>query len=83
MAEWKHKDRHWINESRYQESIFTEKLERESNYMSRDSVGHFSFIVRDFSTWLDYQCEEGWEVFKISRDFNGRDGTWCIFRRLV
>ena len=78
MAEWKHKDRHWINESRYQESIFTMKFERNGNYLDATSFG---IIQRDFSTWLDYQCEEGWEVFKISRDFNGDSGTWCIFRK--
>ena len=35
----------------------------------------------EFDVWLNYQCEHGWEVIKISRDFNGDGGTWCIFRR--
>ena len=41
----------------------------------------------DFPTWLGHHSREGWEVFKISRDF--RDGirerqiTWCIFRRMI
>ena len=38
----------------------------------------------DFPTWLGHHSREGWEIFKISRDF--RDGsqakrTWCVFRR--
>ena len=36
-----------------------------------------------FVEFLDLHCKGGWEVFKISRDFNGNSGTWCIFRRLV
>ena len=37
-----------------------------------------------FADWLDLQCKGGWEVFKISRNFNSNDDdTWCIFRRLV
>ena len=41
----------------------------------------------DFPTWLGHHSREGWEIFKISRDF--RDGsrghqiTWCIFRRMI
>ena len=74
MAEWKHKERWWINHYRYSD------LEGE--------MLSFSYELGDpeerrFINWLDWQCEEGWEVFKISRDFNGSGGTWCIFRRLV
>ncbi len=36
-----------------------------------------------FVEFLDLHCKGGWEVFKISRDFNNNSGTWCIFRRLV
>ena len=37
-----------------------------------------------FTQWLDFHCSEGWEVFKISRDFNSEHQyTWCVFRRLV
>ena len=40
----------------------------------------------DFPTWLGHHSREGWEIFKISRDF--RDGsqlkrTWCVFRRKI
>jgi len=77
MAEWKHKDRHWIHEGSYQLSVYVRNVPF-GYYLN---AGQFGYIVRDFSTWLDYQCEEGWEVFKISRDFNGAGGTWCIFRK--
>jgi len=29
----------------------------------------------DFITWLNHQCEDGWELFKIHRQSN-----WCLFR---
>ena len=43
----------------------------------------------DFPTWLGHHSREGWEIFKISRDFRagseaaGVKATWCIFRRTV
>ena len=37
-----------------------------------------------FVEFLDLHCKGGWEVLKISRDFNSQhQDTWCIFRRLV
>ena len=43
-------------------------------------------LYMDFPTWLGHHSREGWEIFKISRDF--RDGsqakrTWCVFRRKI
>ena len=72
MAEWEHKERTFISDR---------------NYESNEALGQMIYYERarrrDFTSWLDWQCEGGWEVFKISRDFNGNSGTWCIFRRLV
>ena len=68
MAEWEHKDRVW-NVSGYQDP---------SGRLTRHDPG------LSFANWLDLQCKGGWEVFKISRDFNNDyDETWCVFRRLV
>ena len=39
--------------------------------------------IWDFPTWLGKHSKGGWEIFKISRDFTGGGGTWCIFRRKV
>jgi hypothetical protein len=37
-----------------------------------------------FPQWLDKECEDGWEVLKISRDFNSEgQGTWVVFRKEV
>ena len=51
--------------------------------MHAKRVAHNSLTreAYEFEDWLNYQCEHGWEVFKISRDFNGGNGTWCIFRK--
>lgn len=43
--------------------------------------------IKTFSQWLDAHCEGGWEVIKISRDFNPDkydfNRTWCVFRKQV
>ena len=53
--------------------------EKQVEKLSRD-------LYMDFPTWLGHHSREGWEIFKISRDF--RDGsqekrTWCVFRRKI
>ena len=38
--------------------------------------------MMDFTTWLGHHSREGWEIFKISREFRSAGkGTWCIFKR--
>ncbi len=54
-----------------------EDVEKQVKKLNRD-------FYMDFPTWLGHHSREGWEIFKISRDF--RDGsqekrTWCVFRR--
>jgi len=41
-------------------------------------------ISGEFCSWLDRHCRDGWEVLKISRDFQARDAnTWVVFRRRI
>ena len=43
-------------------------------------------ICMDFPTWLGHHSREGWEIFKISRDFRDdshEKRTWCVFRRKI
>ena len=43
-------------------------------------------LYMDFPTWLGHHSREGWEIFKISRDFRGgsqEKRTWCVFRRKI
>ena len=72
MAEWQHKERFFNHPCKYDDI--------EGN---RPGIHERNMESQSFPNWLDWQCEGGWEVFKISRDFNGTSGTWCIFRRLV
>tara|TARA_Y100000588_G_C13896754_1_gene771047 strand:- start:81 stop:611 length:531 start_codon:yes stop_codon:yes gene_type:complete len=41
----------------------------------------------DFPTWLGHHSKDGWEIFKISRDFKSdrehQKTTWCVFRRRI
>jgi len=68
MAGWEHKDRVWSGHS-YQDP-------------SGQRTSHE--LRLSFADWLDLQCKGGWEVFKISRDFNSNYmDTWGVFRRLV
>ena len=40
--------------------------------------------IPDFTTWLGLHSKEGWEIFKISREFrNKNENTWCVFRRKI
>ena len=71
MADWVHKERTWVEGQMYSHS--------EPEMTATDG----DLYPENFIQWLDWQCEGGWEVFKISRDFNGSSGTWCIFRRLM
>ena len=85
MAGWEHKERNWS--TRWQSSFSGDRVKvHEMAFSEPDGRSHAisnsNFI--SFTEWLDWQCEEGWEVFKISRDFDSHDAaTWCIFRRLV
>ena len=71
MADWVHKTREWLNSECY-----------------HSLGGHFLNVGEDdeadylvFEDWLDWQCESGWEVIKILRDFsNKQEGIWCVFR---
>ena len=84
MAGWEHKERNWSKLN--QDDISGERIKvHEMVFSHEDDPGHAksNSKYKSFTEWLDWQCEEGWEVFKISRDFSRNAGTWCIFRRLV
>lgn len=85
MAGWEHKERNWSK--LWQDDILGErvKVHDMAFYPGNDhAIAKPNSKYKSFTEWLDWQCEEGWEVFKISRHFNTDDaGTWCIFRRLV
>ena len=86
MADWEHKERNWSTEH-------IQMTDGES-YAVRDLQRAGIKDVRNFASWLDMQCKDGWEVIKIARNFNpvGKNSygepitkmsTWCVFRRKV
>ena len=73
MAEWKHKERKWSKQ--YQANLSGNIIDTKYGPVH---------VTKNFPEWLDWQCEGGWEIFKISRNFNAGSGgdTWCIFRKM-
>ena len=80
MTEWEHKERNWSH--RHQDDLSGQAIQVYEEYYNGDSYdARPNSKFKIFTEWLDWQCEQEWEVFKISRDFNGGNGTWCIFRK--
>ena len=86
MADWEHKERNWSTEHI--------QMTDGKSYAVRDLQRAGVKDVRNFASWLDMQCKDGWEVIKIARNFNpvGKNSydepittmsTWCVFRRKV
>jgi len=94
MAQWEHKEATWycpmihvdgMIRSVNQISLIDGVLE-EQRWTGRKMEEQNKFTQKSpsFPQWLDFHCLEGWEVFKISRDFNSKhQRTWCVFRRQV
>ena len=91
MAKWEHKEAKWhgvttFGNTTYQIMLEDRELTVRNHIDGFDSGTRQQFLDKgiSFTQWLDFQCLEGWEVFKISRDFSstGKD-TWCVFRRQV
>ena len=95
MAQWEHKEATWHAPMIYgseghnevtqimlvEGALTTERWPWGKQKMTQ---GEFREKGLSFTQWLDFHCLEGWEVFKISRDFNRKfNYTWCVFRRLV
>ena len=82
MAEWQHKERNWsfmTQDNQKGESISVSKFNGPG--IANTKKPEF----KDFTDWLDWQCEDGWEVFKISRNFGheANSSTWCVFRKKI
>ena len=80
MAEWQHKERKWS--IKYQDDKQGNRIEVAFLYSNGD-IRKKKPEFRKLTDWLDWQCEDGWEVFKISRNFayDAQYDTWCIFRK--
>jgi len=73
MADWVHKTREWLGADCYHSIEDADWL----NVGEDDGAA-----LMCFEDWLDWQCEGGWEVIKILRDFsNKNEGIWCVFRK--
>jgi len=56
----------------------------EGDWEHKDATwsSHRNSADGELSDWLDNHCEGGWEVIKISRNFNSQNqATWVVFRR--
>ncbi|MGB1955844.1 MAG: hypothetical protein ACPHUK_09620 [Candidatus Poseidoniaceae archaeon] len=79
MAEWKHKERNWSNRNQDNQDGDQIRVADVDNWGTAKKKSNF----KEFTDWLDWQCEDGWEVFKISRNFGyeANSETWCVFRK--
>ena len=80
MAEWQHKERNWSKE--YQDDKQGNRISV-ALYYDDGGIRGPKPEFQKFTDWLDWQCEDGWEVIKISRNFayEAQSSTWCIFRK--
>tara|TARA_B100000767_G_C19273830_1_gene332512 strand:- start:136 stop:396 length:261 start_codon:yes stop_codon:yes gene_type:complete len=86
MAEWQHKEEEWCDKELHWEhnTAYSGWVIRDGTLQLIQFVDFESEEMVDFPGWLDYHCDGGWEVLKISRDFHSQvSKTWCIFRRLI
>lgn len=79
MAEWQHKERNWsAMDQENQDGISIRVIDFDRQGYKKGYNSDF----KDFEDWLDFQCEDGWELFDISTDHSSGNRS-CIFRRLV
>lgn len=79
MAEWQHKERNWsAMDQENQDGISIRVIDFDRQGYKKGYNSDF----KDFEDWLDFQCEDGWELFDIYRDHSSSNRS-CIFRRLV
>ena len=80
MTKWIHKERNWsgANQDNQEGEPITVMNYTYEGYPSTKKPE-----FKEFTDWLDWQCEDGWEVFKISRNFGyeANSSTWCVFRK--
>ena len=72
MAKWVHKVRWYHNSEAYSSNEYPGT--------SRDFNGVWDghpLVPKSIEEWLDWQCEDGWELFKFHPD------GWCVFRKQV
>jgi len=61
----------------------TKWIHKEAWWANYDS-DNANLMNANFTEWLNEQCEDGWEVLKISREFqSSTHHTWVVFRKQV
>ena len=69
MAEWEHKEEEWYEYEEYFESpAYNGWVIRDGTLKSVECPEEDEDVY-DFTGWLNYHCDGGWEVLKISRNF--------------
>ena len=81
MADWKHKEAIWVNQS-YPDRYPNQRKDGDPSKQPKEKGIRWISVDGPFHEWLNKQCKGGWEVVKIARDFSTRaQSTWCVFRR--
>ena len=73
MAQWHHKVRRYGHDRMY--STNEHPFYQRTNWVVPTSKP--GGIHMSIEQWLDWQCEDGWELFKFNED------GYCVFRKKI
>ncbi|MBT4059037.1 MAG: hypothetical protein HOE69_01855 [Euryarchaeota archaeon] len=95
-TKWIHKEDVWQAASSHEHHEYdghrTHRSWNGSGWKIEDGVPKYGRVNEEqfknaqlsFPDWLNLLCSDGWEVLKISRDFNNANqATWVVFRKQV
>jgi len=94
VTKWIHKEDEWQAASSHVNQDYDGSNRSWNGYgwKVEDGVPKYGRVREDqfenaqlsFPDWLNLLCSDGWEVLKISRNFNNSNkSTWVVFRKQV
>ena len=80
---WEHKEEEWQRKYGNEDEVFGWVVTDGVPHLDRMEINEWAINGDiEFTDWLDLHCVGGWEVLKISRDFNDKHWrTWVVFRK--
>ena len=87
MSKWIHKFRAYWDDKTYSSNEHPSKFTRmgsrpHKGYHPQQKV-HDSKDWMSFEEWIDWQCEDGWELFQVVEAKTQAFVPWCVFRKEI